>query len=67
MTMTVQPSSLDAYEATVNQFKPENDLDARNFNDLRLFVYDCEQSVRIRTGERGEETVLHSAPAGWGY
>ena len=35
--------------------------------DGRLFVYDCEQSVRIRTGERGEETVLHSAPAGWGY
>ena len=35
--------------------------------DGRLFVYDCEQSVRIRTGERGEETVVHQAPAGWGY
>jgi nitrogen regulatory protein P-II 1 len=35
--------------------------------DGRLFVYDCEQSVRIRTGERGEETVIHESPAGWGY
>jgi len=35
--------------------------------DGRLFVYGCEQSIRIRTGERGEETVVHEAPAGWGY
>ena len=35
--------------------------------DGRLFVYDVEQSVRIRTGERGEETVIHEAPVGWGY
>jgi nitrogen regulatory protein P-II 1 len=35
--------------------------------DGRLFVYDCEQSVRIRTGERGPETVRHEAPVGWGY
>jgi nitrogen regulatory protein P-II 1 len=35
--------------------------------DGRLFVYDCAQSIRIRTGERGEETVVHEAPAGWGY
>jgi hypothetical protein len=25
------------------------------------------ESVRIRTGERGEETVRHEAPVGWGY
>src|SRR5919204_1150048 len=35
--------------------------------DGRVFVYDVEQSVRIRTGERGEETVRHETPAGWGY
>jgi len=35
--------------------------------DGRLFVYDVEQAVRIRTGERGQETVRHVAPVGWGY
>ena len=35
--------------------------------DGRLFVYDVVESVRIRTGERGEETVRHEAPVGWGY
>jgi len=35
--------------------------------DGRVFVYDVGQSIRIRTGERGEETVRHEAPLGWGY
>jgi nitrogen regulatory protein P-II 1 len=35
--------------------------------DGRVFVLDIEQSVRIRTGERGPETVRHEAPVGWGY
>src|SRR5919206_3047888 len=35
--------------------------------DGRVFVYDVEQSVRIRTGERGEETVSHETRVGWGY
>jgi nitrogen regulatory protein P-II 1 len=35
--------------------------------DGRVFVYDVEQSIRIRTGERGEETVSHEARLGWGY
>jgi nitrogen regulatory protein P-II 1 len=35
--------------------------------DGRVFVYPCEQAIRIRTGERGSETVRHEAPAGWGY
>src|ERR671918_1398295 len=35
--------------------------------DGRVFVYDVEQSVRIRTGERGEDTVRHEARVGWGY
>jgi nitrogen regulatory protein P-II 1 len=35
--------------------------------DGRLFVYDMVDAVRIRTGERGEETVRHEAPVGWGY
>ena len=33
----------------------------------RVFVQDIEQSVRIRTGERGPDTVVHEAPVGWGY
>src|SRR5919199_5734635 len=35
--------------------------------DGRIFVYDVEQSVRIRTGERGEETVSREQRIGWGY
>jgi nitrogen regulatory protein P-II 1 len=35
--------------------------------DGRVFVYDVGQSIRIRTGERGEETVRHETPLGWGY
>jgi nitrogen regulatory protein P-II 1 len=35
--------------------------------DGRLFVIDVDQAVRIRTGERGEETVRHEVPVGWGY
>ena len=35
--------------------------------DGRVFVYDVAQAVRIRTGERGEDTVRHEAPLGWGY
>ena len=35
--------------------------------DGRVFVYNVEQSVRIRTGERGAETVVHEARVGWGY
>ena len=35
--------------------------------DGRVFVYDVEQAVRIRTGERGGETVSHETRVGWGY
>jgi len=35
--------------------------------DGRVFVTDVVQSVRIRTGERGEETVRHETPVGWGH
>jgi nitrogen regulatory protein P-II 1 len=35
--------------------------------DGRVFVYGVEQAVRIRTGERGEESVTHEARVGWGY
>lgn len=35
--------------------------------DGRVFVAPIEQSVRIRTGERGEETVSHETRVGWGY
>ena len=35
--------------------------------DGRVFVYPIEQSVRIRTGESGEESVRHEEPVGWGH
>jgi nitrogen regulatory protein P-II 1 len=35
--------------------------------DGRVFVSPIEQAVRIRTGERGEESVTHEIPSGWGY
>jgi nitrogen regulatory protein P-II 1 len=35
--------------------------------DGRVFVYSVEQSLRIRTGESGEESVRHEEPVGWGH
>jgi nitrogen regulatory protein P-II 1 len=35
--------------------------------DGLIFVLPVQQAVRVRTGERGVETVSHQAPAGWGY
>jgi nitrogen regulatory protein P-II 1 len=35
--------------------------------DGRVFVYDVEQAIRIRTGEYGEESVRHEEPVGWGH
>jgi len=32
-----------------------------------VFVYPVEKAVRIRTGESGEETVLHDHAEGWGH
>src|SRR3954469_7988853 len=38
-----------------------------NVGDGRVFVYAVEQSIRIRTGEYGEESVRHEEPVGWGH
>jgi nitrogen regulatory protein P-II 1 len=35
--------------------------------DGRVFVSNIEQAIRIRTGERGLETVTHEVRSGWGY
>jgi nitrogen regulatory protein P-II 1 len=35
--------------------------------DGRVFVIPIDESVRIRTGERGEDSVRHETPAGWGH
>lgn len=35
--------------------------------DGLLFVLPVAEVVRIRTGERGVQTVSHQAPVGWGY
>jgi nitrogen regulatory protein P-II 1 len=35
--------------------------------DGLIFVLPVNQAVRVRTGERGVETVSQQAPAGWGY
>jgi nitrogen regulatory protein P-II 1 len=38
-----------------------------NVGDGRVFVYAVEQSIRIRTGEDGEDSVRHEEPVGWGH
>jgi nitrogen regulatory protein P-II 1 len=35
--------------------------------DGRVFVYPIEQAVRIRTDERGEDTVRHQEAEHWGH
>jgi nitrogen regulatory protein P-II 1 len=35
--------------------------------DGRIFVWEIDQAIRIRTGERGEESVRHETPVGWGH
>jgi nitrogen regulatory protein P-II 1 len=35
--------------------------------DGRVFVYEIEHAVRIRTGESGEDTVVHEQAEGWGH
>ena len=35
--------------------------------DGRIFVWDIAQAVRIRTGDRGEASVRHEKPVGWGH
>jgi nitrogen regulatory protein PII len=35
--------------------------------DGKIFVLDVEQAVRIRTGEKGPETVQHAERALWGH
>ena len=35
--------------------------------DGRVFTWDVDAAVRIRTGERGEASVRHENPVGWGH
>ena len=35
--------------------------------DGRVFVLPVAQAVRISSGERGEETLRHAQPVGWGH
>jgi nitrogen regulatory protein P-II 1 len=35
--------------------------------DGRVFVYPVDMAVRIRTGESGQETVVHEQAEGWGH
>ncbi len=35
--------------------------------DGKIFVMDVEQAVRIRTGEKGPQTVQHAERAMWGH
>ena len=60
---SVVPSEVadDAVEAIANAAR------TGEIGDGRVFVYPVEQSVRIRTGESGEESVRHEEPVGWGH
>ena len=58
----VPPSLVEtAVEAIVNAAR------TGDIGDGRVFVYPVEQAVRIRTGESGEETVVHERAEGWGH
>ena len=35
--------------------------------DGKIFLLPVEEAIRIRTGERGEDTVRHEQRIGWGY
>ncbi|HYZ29473.1 MAG TPA: P-II family nitrogen regulator [Thermoleophilaceae bacterium] len=35
--------------------------------DGRVFIIPVTQAIRIRTGERGEDSIRHEAPVGWGH
>src|SRR3954447_16436930 len=35
--------------------------------DGRVFISPVSQAIRIRTGERGEDSVRNEVPAGWGH
>src|SRR3954447_15970755 len=35
--------------------------------DGRVFISPISQAIRIRTGERGEDSVQHETPVGWGH
>jgi nitrogen regulatory protein PII len=41
--------------------------DAGEVGDGKIFVLDVEQAIRIRTGEKGPDTVQHAARAMWGH
>ena len=60
---SVVPAGLleSAVEAIVNAAR------TGEIGDGRVFVYPVEQAIRIRTGERGEETVVHAEAEGWGH
>jgi nitrogen regulatory protein P-II 1 len=38
-----------------------------DIGDGRVFVYAVERAIRIRTGETGEETLVHPEAEGWGH
>jgi nitrogen regulatory protein P-II 1 len=50
-----------AVEAIVNSARTGEE------GDGRVFVIPIEESIRIRTGERGEDSVRHETPVGWGH
>jgi nitrogen regulatory protein P-II 1 len=60
---SVVPASVveAAVEAIVNAAR------TGEIGDGRVFVFPVEQAVRIRTGETGEETVMHAEAEGWGH
>ena len=41
--------------------------DQGEVGDGKIFVMDVEQAIRIRTGEKGPQTVQHAERAMWGH
>src|SRR4051812_26536450 len=58
----VPPGMVEAAVAAILEAARTGDI-----GDGRVFVYPVEEAIRIRTGERGEATVVHEEAEGWGH
>ena len=58
---------VDANQTLRCQRLDDRDGVVAGIGDGRVFVYPVEQAVRIRTDERGEDTVRHEQAEYWGH
>ena len=56
----------DAHEVSVVD-AVTNAARTGEIGDGKIFILPVEDAVRIRTGERGEDTIQHKQPEHWGH